>query len=444
MKKKYYALNEAAILIDNYLYPRVLILNDIEAKAYPLTSTGVLILSLCDGMHCLEDIINIVAKKYNINKKIVKKDASMFLSNKQKENIVEVLEKQNLRKIEKRGKENIILPYQLSIETTNRCQLKCKHCYNKSGLPRKNELTIDRWIEILSEYKNLGGTSVMLTGGEIFLKDEVEKLIEYVAKNFFRIVVLTNGYTLTDKMLELLVKYKDKLTVQISLDGMEQNHDENRGVTGAFEKTIQNISQLVNKGLNVGIACTLNEKNIEDLSNLIKTVKEIGCFFINIGVVSSIGRAEENDISAVEIISNLRTIIQKMREKYADESFSVGESIEEFEDVEGELDTKFANKCGSGYKILHIFSDGRIGLCPSHGSIIDDFTLGDVSTSSLEEVLDYSNIGYVINIPNPSKKICGDCKLYAECAQCIVSMLNKSAKECVIKRSLYEKRIISA
>jgi len=42
----------------------------------------------------------------------------------------------------------------------------------------------------------------------------------------------------------------------------------------------------------------------------------------------------------------------------------------------------------------------------------------------------------VMNIPTPTKDICGDCEQYNMCGNCIASMLEKSREECVVIRDI--------
>lgn len=443
MKKMYLQLNSNVILIDNYLFPRAIQVEGMKGKVYPINSTGILILSMCDGMHTIEQIIEYVTQKYKVKKSIVKKDTKFFLYEKIKQGVVLQTEVYMPINVNIRGKENIILPYQLSFETTNQCQLKCKHCYNCSGEFRKDELTIDEMIRILDEYKRLGGISVMLTGGEIFLKKDVVKLVEYVANNFLRIVILTNGYHIKEEILQKIVQYKDTIAIQVSIDGLAENHDYVRGVQGAYQNSINNIKKLVSEGVTVSVATTLNEKNANDIYELTEIVKEIGCASINIGAVSSIGKAKENKLGDINIISNMPAIVKKVRELYQTDSFNVGDNIEEFEDMEMIDSTggKIKNKCGAGYKILHIFADGKIGLCPSHGSIVSKYWIGDLRKNTLEEILEYENMKKILDIPNPSKEECGECNLFDECAKCIISMLNRDENQCILKRKLLDEKI---
>ncbi len=444
MKKTYYELNNKAILIDNYLYPRVLILNDIEVKVYPMTSTGVKILSYCNGLNSKVEIIEQIANNYKISRHMAEEDVESFLRSMITEEIIKEIYLPQHHEIDIRGNEELMIPYQLTIETTNQCQLKCKHCYNRAGTMRKGELSVKEWIGILKDYKRLGGVSIMLTGGEIFLKKNIDQLIDFVANNFIRVVILTNGYTISDKILEVLKRHRDKIALQISLDGLADNHDFLRGVRGAYEKSMQNIQKLIESKIKVSIACTLNEKNLQDLPELIQNVKSIGCFAINIGAVSALGRALENNVATTSVVENLHTLIMHMKNVYEDETFIVGDSIESFNsNYTSSTQEEYKNKCGAGYKILHIFSDGKIGLCPSHGSIIDQFTLGNLKECKMEELFNYKNLEKVLNIISPNKQECGNCVYFHECAECIIAMLGRSEKECSVKRRLIRDGVVN-
>ncbi len=430
----YYYLAEDSILINNYLYPRVLKVEEDKLLVYALNSTGIKILSLCDGTNTIEQIIRRIANYYDVSEEVIKDDVESFVKSKMELGIIKASFYLEKHSIDLRGREEIMLPYQLSVETTKKCQLKCKHCYDNAGCEREDELEVAEIIDVLEQYRKLGGVSVMLTGGELFLKDKVEELIQYVAENFFRIVLLSNGCDISNDILKVLVRFKDKIAIQISVDGLKENHDLIRGVDGAFDKTMRNIDKLVSMDIPVTISSVLNEYNYKDIEYLTEKVKEMGCMAINIGAVSAIGRAKKTDVSSIDIIRELPEIVDKIREKYADEKFWVSENLESDNIRESSLDEEFLNKCGAGYKILHLFSDGKIGICPSNGGIIDQFYVGDVRKESLEKILRFENMSYLLNIPTPTKDLCGDCDSYEECGQCIVTMLGKVEEECKLKK----------
>lgn len=444
MLNKFLGLNKKLILIDNYLYPKALKVHCNErVDLIPMNSTGILILSLCDGMHTGVEIIDAVSEHYKISKLEIQKDIEEFIEKQISNGNIEEFKTAKKIYVDKRGCEDIILPYQLAFELTNNCQLKCKHCYNEAGMKRKGELDSTEIIDIMRQFRELGGTSLLLTGGEVFLKNNIEDILEYAYSNFFRIVIMSNGYTISEKILQILARSKDKIALQISVDGMKENHDNMRGVDGAFERTISNIKRLIYKKIPVGIGFTLTDKNERDLKAIVKFAKELGCSSVNIGAVSKIGRAVYNDISADNISKRYETLLDEVRRLYEDEEFKVGRSAEDIEYEKKEMVNEFPNMCGAGYKILHIFADGRIGICPSSSGVSSKINIGNLKITPLKEILKASHMKFLLSIPNPSKDICGECVHYDECGRCIVKMLQKSKEECNIVRSLYEQEILN-
>lgn len=443
MRNKYLQVSEKVILIDNYLFPRMLYIDETGIDNYPINSTGILILSLCDGKRTEKDIVEYVSNYYKVDKEQIKQDIKQFLSRFVSLNIVRQSEYFDKINVDKRGKDNIVLPFQLSFEVTNQCQLKCKHCYNESGRKRDKEFEIHQIIDILEQYKKLGGTSVMLTGGELFLKKDVFKLLKYVYDNFMKIVLFSNAYTLSDELLNLLGAMKNKIVIQVSLDGMEEQHDLVRGVLGAFSKTVENIKRLVQREIAVCIGTTLNDSNKKDIEGIVKYAKELGCVSINVGVVTPQGRAKKTGISGENVLDEFDTILQRLKTKYEDENFVVGRSEESCAENCNVSENNRKNICGAGYKIIHVFADGNVGVCPSSHGTLSKIKLGNLKNEKLEEILDINRIGFVMDIPSPNNKECGECELKKGCANCISTMLGRTAEECVIVRRLYEKHIIN-
>lgn len=380
--KKYFQISNKVILIDNYLFPRMLYIEETGINNYPINSTGILILSLCDGTRTEEDIVEYVSDYYKLEKEQIEQDIKQFLQKFVRQNIVRKSECLNKINVDRRGKDNIILPFQLSFEVTNQCQLKCKHCYNESGSKRNNEFEVYQIIDILKQYKKLGGTSVMLTGGELFLKKDIFELLKYVYGNFMKIVLLSNAYSMSDELLNLLETMKDKIVIQVSLDGMEEQHDLIRGVSGAFRKTIENIKRLVKREIAVCIGATLNSSNMKDIEGIVKYAKELGCVSINIGVVTPQGRAKKTGVSGEDVLDGFETILSRLKNEYEDENFIVGRSEENCAENCNMSENERKNICGAGYKIIHIFADGNVGMCPSSYGTLSKITLGNLKNPS--------------------------------------------------------------
>ena len=86
------------------------------------------------------------------------------------------------------------------------CNLKCRHCWiNPHFSPEKalknDELNMKTLIAALEECRELGMSSIKLTGGEPFLRKDIFDILEYGEKKGFNIIVLTNGTFLLTSMI---------------------------------------------------------------------------------------------------------------------------------------------------------------------------------------------------------------------------------------------------
>lgn len=156
--------------------------------------------------------------------------------------------------------------YPLSmVNITNRCNLKCKHCFvfregNPNTPSEKNEMKSEVMIKELKKYKRKYGIySMVWMGGEPLLRKDVLKL---GVKLFPRNVITTNG-TLP------LINLGPKIKWVISLDDPEEINDEIRG-KGCFKRVISNLNDLPEDFTgDLQCQCVLTKKNEDCFEELI-------------------------------------------------------------------------------------------------------------------------------------------------------------------------------
>ena len=425
----YIYINENTRIMKNHMGALVVKETSTDIIAFNINPSAVEIFLLCDGTNTINDIVKYIEEKYEIDdKNDLYHNIATFIGEYKQKGILNTSEYIDKKIINHIGNENLIIPFKLSLELTNKCQLRCKHCFNLSGQARENEINIQEFINIAKNFSTLGTQEIFITGGEAFLKPEIDKLIAFSAKNFNNVTIASNGYSIDEDIIKLISLFPN-IRIQISIDGTEYNHDKIRGVKGAFKNSINNIKKIKSYNIPITIAFTMNYENMNDLDYVIDKVKGLGCQGITISSTSDTGRAKDNNMG--KVIENFSDIILEAGKKFEDDSFSISRELcdDEIEILENEIPC--ANKCGAGYKIIHIFSNGEISLCPS----IKNIKLGSIH-DTIEKILNYKNIEKAMNIPTPNKKICGDCLNYKSCGKCIANMLNKTKEECAIVREL--------
>lgn len=158
----------------------------------------------------------------------------------------------------------------LELQITDRCNLKCRHCY--IGKPENSELSVDVIKLILDEFEVMQGLRLLITGGEPLIHRQFDEINTLLLEYSFRKILFTNGLLLNKGILKRL----NVDEIQISVDGMEQGHEILRG-KGTYKIVLQKIYDAVDMGIAVSIATMIHRGNLNEF-------EEMEAFFRRIGV----------------------------------------------------------------------------------------------------------------------------------------------------------------
>jgi radical SAM protein with 4Fe4S-binding SPASM domain len=194
------------------------------------------------------------------------------------------------------------------IITTYRCTNRCSMC-NIWKYPTKVEEEFSPGI--LNKLPKLSFCNI--TGGEPFLRDDIEEIIYILKKKAKRVVVSTNGY-LTEKIIDVAKKNKE-IGIRVSLEGLSVTNDELRGIKGGFDQGLKTLLRLKELGLkDIGFAITVSSRNAKDMLELYQLSKAINVEFATAVVHNSYyfhkydNRIEKRD----EVIVCFEELIEKL------------------------------------------------------------------------------------------------------------------------------------
>jgi len=132
-------------------------------------------------------------------------------------------------------------------DITNRCNEKCIHCYNSNahdGLRNTNinELSFDEAKNLVDNLVYLGVFRLVLSGGEVLLKDFFIPLCRYIREKNIQLIIYTNGMAFTEKLLnELVSLYPSIVCISVYGDSGKV-HDKVTRVKGAYKKVLYALS----------------------------------------------------------------------------------------------------------------------------------------------------------------------------------------------------------
>jgi MoaA/NifB/PqqE/SkfB family radical SAM enzyme len=157
-------------------------------------------------------------------------------------------------------------PLKLNLCLTYWCQYKCKTC-NIWQRKSSDELTTDEVVALVRQNPDV--TWVDLTGGEIFLRRDIDDIFDAVVTGWSRLAILhfpTNGFQ-TDRIVRSVERIAGRgparTVVTVSLDGDEALNDEIRGVTGGFRRQMETFTALRRlPGIVAALGMTLSTHNL--------------------------------------------------------------------------------------------------------------------------------------------------------------------------------------
>jgi radical SAM protein with 4Fe4S-binding SPASM domain len=130
--------------------------------------------------------------------------------------------------------------------------------------------------EILEKLPGLDFANI--TGGEPFLRDDIEEIIYTLRKKAKRIVISTNGF-LTGKILSIARKNKG-VGIRISLEGLGEINDELRGQQHGFDRALKTLLGLRRIGLkDIGFGITVSDRNASDMLELYELARSMNVEF---------------------------------------------------------------------------------------------------------------------------------------------------------------------
>ncbi len=157
----------------------------------------------------------------------------------------------------------------LELQITDRCNLRCRHCY--LGSTEGRDLPMDQLKTVLRQFEEVQGLRLMITGGEPLMHTQFWELAEALTSYRFRKVLLTNGLLLRKDMLRSL--HVDE--IQFSVDGMKKGHDALRGA-GTYERVMQKIGEAISEGCTVSVATMIHAENLDEFDEMQRTFTELG------------------------------------------------------------------------------------------------------------------------------------------------------------------------
>ena len=200
---------------------------------------------------------------------------------------------------------------------TNRCNLLCHHCYSKADANEKDTLTFEEIEQTISKLKAGGVNFVIFSGGEPLLRKDIFDIAKVMKEYNIMTYLSTNGIYVSPKNVDQIIETFNY--IGISIDGIEEIHDQFRGQKGAYKKSIEAIKLIQAHGGNAGIRFTITKETQDSFYAMFELCEELKVDKLYISHLVYSGRGKDNleiDISKEQRRKYVEFIIDKAFEYY--------------------------------------------------------------------------------------------------------------------------------
>ena len=294
----------------------------------------------------------------------------------------------------------------LTLEITYRCNERCIHCYVDDDACKDQELTLAEYRRLLDEAREMGCMNVLLTGGEVTMREDFLDIAEYAVNKGYYVDIYTNGLTLRPEQIQRMVGLRVN-SVSFSLYGSNAEiHDAITRIPGSFERSLKSALLCKCAGLDVFIKTVVMQQNYDALEDLLRLGKLAGISVNTSMVVTASHNGKPAD--GFRLMDS---------EKYQ----RVTELAVQYDIVEGGIPCSEGHEpglCSAGVAGLSIDPFGNVTPCNAI-----NVSMGNIREKSLAEIRDSAPLLTELS-KLTFEQVCprrGSCTYARWCAMCIGS-----------------------
>lgn len=177
---------------------------------------------------------------------------------------------------------------------TKRCNLNCLHCSTSCSKNEKDYLSFEKAKRVIDNLALLNVSNIIFSGGEPLLYKYFYDLIKYANSKLVdkKFTLSTNATLINFRNVDFLIKNFNR--IEISLDGIDSKTCSKIRGKGVFEKVLDAIKLLQNRGFNeIGISTVVGVGASDYIKKFKKLNEKLGTKPI-IRAFEPVGRGKQN------------------------------------------------------------------------------------------------------------------------------------------------------
>ncbi len=295
-----------------------------------------------------------------------------------------------------RAADNLV-PFQVSLELTHRCNLSCQHCYIDTRL--REELSLSEMKSVLDQLAKAGTMYLLFTGGEPLVRQDFFDIVYYAKEKGFLFMLLTNGTLITPEVARKIAQL-EPVSVGMSLHGATAvTHDSITRKSGSFKALIRAFHLLKELDVNVMLHSILMNLNVNEAERMKELCHMLGAY-LHIGY--EIIPTREGSSAPFQYEASLTELCENYSKDWFEDNSTV---------------TETSGVCKAGKGICSVSPNGDVFPC-----LLMPMKVGNLRKEKFVDIWQNNpctELVYLRSITWDDLSNCKDCQLAMHCKRCM-------------------------
>lgn len=253
-------------------------------------------------------------------------------------------------------------------ELTLKCDLACRHCGSRAGVPRAQELSREEALGVVDQLAALGTRELVLIGGEAYLAPYWLDVVRAAKAAGIR-PVLTTGARGLDAGRIAEAAEAGLAAVSVSIDGLEATHDRLRAVPGSWKRAVAALGLVQAAGMQSYANTQWNRLNLPELEPLAEVLLGAGIRAWQVQLTGPMGRAADREdwllqpYDLLDLFPRLAAVAERAAAQGC--RIEASNNLGYYGPYEHLLRRAPWQGCVAGRWVLGIESNGDVKGCPS-------------------------------------------------------------------------------
>lgn len=182
----------------------------------------------------------------------------------------------------------------LYIELTHACNQHCKHCYLNGGMHHAvAEMNTEQIKKIFREFKEQGGRSAVITGGEPLMRKDIWDILDYVEELEIPFTFASNSLAMNAERRERLASYKYLALYFTSILGVDRKKHQYITEKDSYDNVMETLEFFTENCILTYVQVTLAKDYVDDMEKIADALMKFDNCVVKFTPIATLGVKED-------------------------------------------------------------------------------------------------------------------------------------------------------